>query len=94
MRVSDGIINWDDFDGAPVASLPTQCRMLEIERYIGISCPKIHFRLYTSVMRAHEFDEAHLIMIFPMSLSSATQCWFAFLDASRLGLGMICHKSF
>ncbi|RVW72742.1 hypothetical protein CK203_057294 [Vitis vinifera] len=32
MRVSDGIINWDDFDGAPVASLPTQCRMLEIER--------------------------------------------------------------
>ncbi|RVW35603.1 hypothetical protein CK203_108073 [Vitis vinifera] len=32
MRVSDGAINWNDFDGALVASLPAQFRMLEIER--------------------------------------------------------------
>ena len=72
MRVSDGAISWDDFDGASVASLPTQFRMLEIERYTGIGCPKIHLRLYSSVMRAHMLDEAHLIMFFPMSLSGAT----------------------
>ena len=71
MRVSDGDISWDDFDGSPVASLPTQFRMLEIKRYTGIGCPKIHFRLYSSVMRAHGLDEAHLIMLFPMSLSGA-----------------------
>ncbi|RVW22168.1 Retrovirus-related Pol polyprotein from transposon 17.6 [Vitis vinifera] len=83
MRVSDGDISWDDFDGAPVVSLPTQFRMPEIERYTGIGCPKIHLRLYSSVMRAHGLDEAHLIMLFPISLSGAAQRWFASLDASR-----------
>ena len=34
-------------------------------------------------MRAHGLDEAHLIMLFPMSLSGAAQRWFASLDASR-----------
>ncbi|RVW61815.1 hypothetical protein CK203_065642 [Vitis vinifera] len=57
--------------------------MPEIERYTGIGCPKIHLRLYSSVMRAHGLDEAHLIMLFPMSLSGAAQRWFASLDASR-----------
>ena len=79
MRGSDGDISWDDFDGAPVVSLPTQFRMPEIERYTGIGCPKIHLRLYSSVMRAHGLDEAH----FPMSLSGAAQRWFTSLDASR-----------
>ena len=82
MRVSDGDISWDDFDGAPVVSLPAQFRMPEIERYTGIGCPKIHLRLYSSVMRAHGLDEDH----FPMSLSGATQHWFASLDVS-------CHRT-
>ncbi|RVW67075.1 hypothetical protein CK203_063743 [Vitis vinifera] len=86
MRVSGGDISWDDFDGAPIVSLPTQFRMPEIERYTGIGCPKIHLRLYSSVMRAHGLDEAHLIMLFPMSLSGAAQRWFASLDASRQAL--------
>ena len=69
VRVSNGAISWDDFDEAPMASLPAQFRMPDIERYMGIGCPKIHLRLYNSVMRAHGLDEAHLIMLFPMSLS-------------------------
>ena len=44
MRVSDGAINWNDFDGALVASLPAQFRMLEIERYTCMGCLKIHLR--------------------------------------------------
>ena len=83
MRVLDGAISWDDFDGAPIASLPIQFRMLEIERYTGTGCPKIQLRLYSSVMRAHGLEEAHLIMLFPMSLSGAEQRWFASLDVSR-----------
>ena len=86
MRVSDGAISWNDFDGAPVASLPAQFKMPEIERYTGIGCPKIHLRLYSSVMRAHGLDVAHLIMLFPMSLSGTTQRWLVSLDAS-------CHRS-
>ncbi|KAL6344315.1 hypothetical protein AAG906_037889 [Vitis piasezkii] len=82
MRISDGAISWDDFDGAPMANLSAQFKMLEIERYRGIDCPKIHLRLYNTVMRAHGLDEAQLIMFFPMSLSGAAQRWFASLDAS------------
>ncbi|RVW56471.1 hypothetical protein CK203_072516 [Vitis vinifera] len=84
MRVSDGNISWNDFDGAPVVSLLTQFRMPEIESYTGIGCPKIHLRLYSSVMRAHGLDEAHLIMLFPMSLSGAAHRWRE-LEALRQG---------
>ena len=60
--------------------------MLEIERYTGIGCPCIHLRLYSIVMRAHNLDEAQMIMLFPMSLSEAAQRWFAYLDVS-------CHRT-
>ena len=58
MRTSNGVITWEDFDRALVASLPAKFRMLEIERYMGIGCPRIHLRLYSTVMRAHGLDEA------------------------------------
>ena len=57
--------------------------MPEIERYMGIGCPHIHLRLYSTIMRAHGLDEAQMIMLFPMSLSGAAQRWFASLDVSR-----------
>ncbi|RVW76373.1 hypothetical protein CK203_049843 [Vitis vinifera] len=81
MRTSEGAITWEDFDGAPVASLPAKFRMPEIERYTGIGCPRIHLRLYSTVMRAHGLDDAQMVMLFPMSLSGAAQRWFASLEA-------------
>ena len=83
MRVSNGGMVWDDFDGLLVASLLAKFRMLENERYVEIGCPHIHLRLYSIMMRAHGLDEAQMIMLFPMSLSRAAQCWFASLDVSR-----------
>ncbi|RVW59359.1 Transposon Ty3-G Gag-Pol polyprotein [Vitis vinifera] len=83
MRTSEGAITWEDFDGAPVASLPAKFRMPEIERYTGIGCPRIHLRLYSTVMRAHGLDDAQMVMLFPMSLSGAAQRWFASLEVSR-----------
>ena len=83
LRTSDGAITWEDFDGAPVASLPTKFRMPTIERYTGIGCPRIHLRLYSMIMRAHGLDEAQMVMFFPMSLSGAAQHWFASLDISH-----------
>ncbi|RVW63937.1 hypothetical protein CK203_056776 [Vitis vinifera] len=83
MRTLEGAITWEDFDGAPVASLPAKFRMLEIERYTGIGCPRIHLRLYSTVMRVHGLDEAQMVMLFPMSLSGAAQRWFASLEVSR-----------
>ena len=82
MRASNGAITWEDFDEVLVASLPSKFRMPEIQRYMGIGCHRIHLRLYSTVMRAHELDEVQLVMLFPMSLSGATQRWFVSLDVS------------
>ncbi|RVW72549.1 hypothetical protein CK203_061232 [Vitis vinifera] len=73
MRASDGGITWDDFDGSPMASLLAKFRMPNIERYMGIGCPRIHLGLYNTIMRAHELDESQMIKLFPMSLSGITQ---------------------
>ena len=84
LHVSDGVIGWDGYDDLPVATLPVEFRMPDIERYTGIGCPRIHLQLYNAVMRGHRLDEAQMIMLFPMSLSGAAQRWFASLDPSRL----------
>ena len=83
LHVSDGVIGWDGYDDLPVAALPVEFRMPDIERYPGIGCPRIHLQLYSAVMRGHRLDEAQMIMLFPLSLSGAAQRWFASLDPSR-----------
>nr|CAN60758.1 hypothetical protein VITISV_015048 [Vitis vinifera] len=84
IRLQDEGLTWDDRDGIPAASLPAKFRMPDIERYSGIGCPKIHLRLYSTVMRAHGIDDAQLVALFPMSLSGAAQRWFASVEPSRL----------
>ncbi|RVW89757.1 hypothetical protein CK203_047209 [Vitis vinifera] len=83
MRLSDGSVVWDYFEGMPVASLSAKFRMPDIERYTGIGCPRLHPRLYSTVMRAHGLDEWQMITLFPLSLSGASQRWFASLESSR-----------
>ena len=43
LHVSDGVIGWDGYD-LPVAALPVEFRMPDIERYTGIGCPHIHLQ--------------------------------------------------
>ena len=83
LHVYDGVIGWDVYDDLPVAAMPVEFRMPDIDRYTGIGCPRIHLQLYSTVMRGHRFDEAQMIMLFPLSLSGAAQRWFASLDPSR-----------
>ena len=64
--------------------MPAKFRMPDIERYSGIGCPKIHLRLYITVMRAHGIDDAQLVALFLMSLSGSAQRWFASVEPSRL----------
>ena len=84
IRLQDGGLTWDDRDDIPAASLLTKFRMPDIEHYSGIGCPKIHLRLYNTVMRAHGIDDAQLVALFPMSLSEAAQRWFTSIKPSRL----------
>ncbi|KAL6334023.1 hypothetical protein AAG906_000077 [Vitis piasezkii] len=62
------------------------CQVLHAKhwRYSGIGYPKIHLRLYNTVMRVHGIDDAQLVALFPMSLSGAAQRWFASVEPSRL----------
>ena len=84
IRLQDGGLTWDDRDGIRAASLLAKFRMPNIERYSGIGCPKIHLRLYNTVVRAHGINDAQLMTLFPMSLSGATQRWFASVEPFRL----------
>ncbi|RVW84158.1 hypothetical protein CK203_053592 [Vitis vinifera] len=73
LHVSDRVMGWNGYDDLLVAALPVEFRMLDIERYTGIGCPRIHLQLYSVVMRGHRLDEAQMIMLFPLSLSGAVQ---------------------
>ena len=42
LHVYDGVIGWDEYDDLPVAALPVEFRMSDIERHTGIGCPRIH----------------------------------------------------
>ncbi|RVW41416.1 hypothetical protein CK203_115788 [Vitis vinifera] len=66
------MISWDDLDDVLVATLPVGFRMPNIERHTGVGCPRIHLRLYNTVMRALGLDEAQLLTLFPLSLSGMT----------------------
>ena len=67
-----------------MASLPTKFLKSYIEHYSGIGCPKIYLRLYNTVIRAHKIDDAQSVALFPMSLSGASQRWFASIKPLRL----------
>ena len=83
MRDPDEMISWDDTDDVPMATLSVSFRMPNIERYTGVGCPRIHLRLYSTVIRALGLDEAQLLTLFPLSLSGMTQRWYASLESSR-----------
>lgn len=83
MIVIEGQPVWDDMYQVSVANLPHKFRMLDIDHYMGIECPRIHLRLYKIVMRAHDLDEMQMIMLFPLSRSGVAQRWYASLDMLR-----------
>ena len=83
LRVAEGMDLWEGFDSAPVTPLPPKFRITDMERYTGRGCPCTHLRIYSQLMRGMGLDEAQLIMVFPLPLSSVGQSWFATLDVSR-----------
>ena len=42
LHVTNGVMSWDGYDQLPVAALPIEFGMSDIERYTGIGCPHIH----------------------------------------------------
>ena len=83
MRVSDNSVVWDNLDSILVANPPTKFRMPDIERYMSVGCPRVHLRIYSTVMRAHGLDKSQMITVFSLSLSGVAQRWFAYLESLR-----------
>ena len=73
LRVAEAMDVWDGFDSAPVTPLPPKFRMPDMERYTGRGCPCTHLRIYSQLTRGIGLDEAQLIMLSPLSLSSVAQ---------------------
>ena len=42
LHVIDEVMSWDGYDDLPIATLPVEFCMPDIERYTGIGCPRIH----------------------------------------------------
>ena len=42
---------WDGYDDFPIAALLVEFSILDIERYTGIRCPRIHLQLYIAIMQ-------------------------------------------
>ena len=57
LHVSDGVIDYEGYDDLPMAALPVEFLMPDIERYTGIGCPNIHLQLYSAVMHGHRLDQ-------------------------------------
>ena len=83
LRVAKGMDVCDGFNSAPVTPLLPKFWMPDMEQYTCRGCPRTHLRIYSQLMRGMGLDEAQLIMLFHLSLSSVAQRWFATLDASR-----------
>ena len=73
LRVVEGMDVWDGFDSAPMTPLSPKFLMPDMEQYISRGCPRTHLRIYSQLMRGMGLDEAQLIMLFPLSLSSMAQ---------------------
>ena len=82
LRVVESMDVWDGFDSAPITPLLPKFRMPDMERYTSRGCPRTHLRIYSQLMRGMGLDEAQLIVLFPLSLSSVTQSLFSTLGAS------------
>ena len=42
LHVTDGFMSWDGYDDLPIAASLIEFCMPNIERYMGIGCPRIH----------------------------------------------------
>ena len=83
LHISDAVMSWNGYDDFPVVTLPVEFHMSDIEIYTRIGCSRIHLQLYNAIMCEHRLDEAHMIMLFSLSLSGVVHHWFATLDLSQ-----------
>ena len=67
--MTDGrLIGQDDTDAMSTASFVAKFRVSDMEKYSGIDCPLIHFKLYSTVIRAHLYQSGWCLEMLCFSL--------------------------
>ncbi|KAL6312866.1 hypothetical protein AAG906_041038 [Vitis piasezkii] len=72
-------MGWDGYDDLPVATLPVEFRMPDIERYTRIGCPRIHLQLYST--------DDHAIPSISEQCRSTLVCLIRPFEEKKSGLG-------
>ena len=82
--MDDFLFDVEDSESEIATKLLPKFKMPDMEKYNGIGSPKIHLRLYRSLMSSKQLDEQLLVKLFPLSLTGATQRWYYSISPSRL----------
>jgi len=68
----------------PDVVIPPKSKVLEFEKYKGVTCPKSHLTMYCRKMAAHAHDEKLLMHIFQDSLAGMALNWYMHLEPARV----------
>lgn len=68
----------------PNVVLPLKFKVLDLHKYKGLSCLKIHITIYYRKMASYTDNDALLINYFQDSLSGASLDWYMGLECSKI----------
>ena len=68
----------------PDVVIPPKFKVLEFEKYRGVTCRKSHLVMYCRKMTAHAHDEKLLMHFFQESLNGKTLNWYMHLESVKI----------
>src|SRR3954466_13888489 len=68
----------------PDLTIPHKFKILDFEKYKGLSCPRSHLRMYVRKMAAYAQDQKLMMHFFQDSLSGASVDWYMQLEKSHI----------
>ena len=76
--------NLEELFPIPNIITPLKFKVLDFDKYKGITCPKNHLKMYCRKMGAYAKDEKLLIHSFQESLTEVAVTWYINLESSRV----------
>jgi len=64
--------------------IPPNFKVLKLEKYKRVTCPKSHLTMYCRKMAAHAHDEKLLMYIFQDNLAGMALNWYMYLEPARV----------
>ena len=77
------LIDYDSLSLFPNARLPPKFKMLTLDKFDGINCPKSHMKMYMRATQSLGMTKKVLAQMFQNTLTRAILRWFLNLDDAR-----------